>query len=166
MSVNEYIIYVILILISYYFYSNDLDFKNNYKNNYKNIENENIILKSRIEDLIKYQNDTSKMANVLDNELIKINEHLREQTHTDTNVPYNTNMPYNNPQELKLSTDILTNLFNNMNEDSNENTNEVEVELEVENEVQVENKYKTIISFEFPNKFNESNDFDSNIHLI
>jgi hypothetical protein len=135
------IICVIFGVVSLYYFNKYLDKQREFDKlheKFSGIHLENQKMKSRIKDLQSYKDDVSKTFKILDNELLMINEHLKnqEQNHsiqasieTSHNIPNTftsripltrvtsfTNLNPGNNVSL-LTPELLTSLFNMNSED-------------------------------------------------
>lgn len=73
-----------------------------YNNSYKQLQ-------ARVSDLQAYKDDVSKTFQILDNELLLINNHIKKNTNNNQQPDSNTSNITN------LSPTVLNNLLNNMN---------------------------------------------------
>jgi len=134
------IICVIFGVVSWYYFNKYLETQKEFTNLHKRLQTMNIDnqkMKSRIKDLQSYKNDVSKTFQILDNELILINDHLRNQqpiqatiqtsqsnipsTISSSRIPITrvssfTSLHSGNNVSL-LTPELLTSLFNMNSED-------------------------------------------------
>ena len=114
------IICVIFGIISWYYFNKFLESEREYTKLHKRFDNlhiENQKMRSRIKDLQSYKTDVSKTFQILDNELVMINDHLKRRNNTNNlNNPIsqqplhsqqteNRNQP---PQQNNIRTTIHT----------------------------------------------------------
>lgn len=86
------IICIIFGIISWYYFNKFLESEREYSKLHKRFDNlytENQKMRTRIKDLQSYKTDVSKTFQILDNELVMINDHLKRRT--DRGGPLRTN---------------------------------------------------------------------------
>jgi len=100
------VIIAIIGFVAWYYYTKLQESEQSYlalHKQYNDTFNENLRLKERLNDLQTYKNDVSKTFQILDNELVMINEHLKKQTpHENTTTPGRISI---------MTPDLLSTLF-------------------------------------------------------
>lgn len=119
-----------LLFVVFYMYKiiNDL------KLNYIQISNENVYLKSRVEDLNTYKSDVSKTFEILNNDLKVINEELKKNDFPNTNTENHENPENNqhstgniriNPAEIFTQSFLRQNNSNPANDNVDQFTDQI-----------------------------------------
>jgi hypothetical protein len=82
---NTILVCAIVGFIAWYYYQKFQESEREYMKLHKrfvDVCNENVRFKARVRDLQTYKNDVSKTFQILDNELLMINDHIRKQSNT------------------------------------------------------------------------------------
>jgi len=121
---NSLVLVAIIAFIAWYYFAKYQESEKEYnrlQKMYVDICNENARSKSRVEDLQSYKNDVSKTFQILDNELLVINDHIKNQNTQQSSI-YSRLQPQQNRESSErisiLTPDLLQTLFNGMNQES------------------------------------------------
>lgn len=116
MMQNTLVLCAIIGFIAWYYFNKFQESEKEYYKLHKKYEeaiSDNTRMKSRVKDLQSYKNDVSKTFQILDNELLMINDHLKRkepETQQDTVHP-------NGGRVSILTPELLGSLFNNANQE-------------------------------------------------
>ena len=92
------IVCIIFGIISWYYFNKFLESEREYSKLHKRFDNlhiENQKMRTRVKDLQSYKTDVSKTFQILDNELVMINDHLKRRSDRGGNI--NSNLQNQNP---------------------------------------------------------------------
>lgn len=148
---NTLVLCAVIGFIAWYYFNKFQESEKEYCKLHKKYEEavyENSRIKSRVKDLQSYKNDVSKTFNILDNELLMINDHLKRRGNGGGDINNQASQNYqqatyqNNQQNTGnrvsiLTPDFLGTLFSNMNQERQTQ------EATVDNEVPVVNDQQT-----------------------
>lgn len=120
---NSLVLVAIIAFIAWYYFAKYQESEKEYNQLHKmyvDICNENERSKSRVEDLQSYKNDVTKTFQILDNELLMINDHIKNQNTQHSSV-FTRLQPQQNRESSErisiLTPDLLQTLFNGMNQE-------------------------------------------------
>jgi hypothetical protein len=138
---NNLVLCAIVAFIAWYYFAKYQDSEKEYnrlQRMYLDVCNENEKNKNRLEDLQSYKNDVSKTFQILDNELLMINDHIKNQNNSTlpTRLQSSSNRPGTSNRISILTPDLLQTLFNGMNQETSQEQEQVPSQ---ENVVQSEN---------------------------
>lgn len=126
---NTLILCAIIGFIAWYYFNKFQESEKEYckmHRKYEEVVNENARIKSRIKDLQSYKDDVSKTFKILDNELLMINDHIKQRNNgsspatTSNERRLQDNHTLNGTQGNRVSIltpELLGTLFNNMNQE-------------------------------------------------
>jgi hypothetical protein len=133
---NNLVLCAIIAFVAWYYFAKCQEAEKEYnqlQRMYVDACNENEKSKSRIEDLQSYKNDVTKTFQILDNELLAINDHIKNQNNQQTGL-YTRLPPRTSSDRISVLTpDLLQTLFSGMNQDTPDDR--VEIVEPVEQEV-------------------------------
>lgn len=119
---NTLVLCAVIGFITWYYFNKFQESEREYYKLHKKYEeavHENARIKSRVKDLQSYKNDVSKTFQILDNELLMINDHLKRR---GNNSVQGTLRPDGQQEGISnrvsiLTPELLGTLFNNMNQE-------------------------------------------------
>lgn len=147
-----FVFIVVFGIVAWYYYhrfrESEIEYFKLHKK-FSDAKNENYYLKERISDLELYKQDVSKTFKILDNELLGINEHIKnksQQPPVDTNDNgienvndnnnNNNNVDFQPSQRISILTpEMLGQLFHSMQNEQEHFTSVEEVKMEGEDDL-------------------------------